>query len=84
MPITLNLSPDLEAKLQDKALQKGKEINQMITELLMTFLEEEIEDTNEAEAIKGIQQGLTDFELGNYRSFDEFAQEQAQKYNLSS
>ena len=82
MPITLNLSPDLEAKLQDKALQQGKEINQIITELLMTFLEEEIEDTNEA--IKGIQQGLTDFELGNYRSFDEFAQEQAQKYNLSS
>lgn len=82
MTITLNLSPDLEAKLQDKALQQGKEVNQIITELLTTLLDWETEDTNEA--IKGIQQGLNDFELGNYRSFDEFAEEQYKKYNLSS
>ena len=31
MTITLNLSPDLEAKLQDKALQQRKELNQVIT-----------------------------------------------------
>ncbi|MGK7880397.1 MAG: hypothetical protein AB4060_09900 [Crocosphaera sp.] len=74
MTITLNLSPDLEAKLQDKALQQGKEINQVITELLIALLEWETEDTKEA--IKGIQEGLTDFELGNYRSFDDFAEEQ--------
>ena len=80
MTITLNLSPDLEAKLQDKALQQGKEINQVITELLITLLEWETEDTKEA--IKGIQEGLTDFELGNYRSFDDFAEEQYGKYNL--
>lgn len=82
MTITLNLSPDLEAKLQDKASQQGKEVNQIITELLTTLLEWETEDANEA--IKDIQQGLTDFELGNYRSFDDFAEEQHQKYNLSS
>ena len=65
MTITLNLSPDLEAKLQDKALQQGKEINQVITELLIILLEWETEDTKEA--IKGIQEGLTDFELkGKY------------------
>ena len=63
MTIMLNLSPDLEAKLQDKASQEGKEINQVITDLLTTLLEWETEDTKEA--IKGIQQGLTDFELGN-------------------
>ncbi|MDJ0508234.1 MAG: hypothetical protein QNJ64_03100 [Crocosphaera sp.] len=80
MTITLTLSPDLEAKLQDKALQQGKEINQVITELLTTLLEWETEDTKEA--IKGIQQGLTDFELGNYRSFDDFSEEQYGKYNL--
>ena len=34
------------------------------------------------EAMKGIQQGLTDFELGNYRSFDDFFEEQHRKYNL--
>jgi predicted transcriptional regulator len=73
MTITLKLSPEFEAKLQDKASQQGKDINQIITELLTTLLEWETEDTTEA--IKGIQQGLTDFELGNYRSFDEFAEE---------
>ncbi len=80
MTIKLNLSPDLEAELQNKASQEGKEINQLITELLTALLEWEIEDSKEA--IKGIQQGLTDFELGNYRSFDEFAEEQYGKYNL--
>ncbi|HAC63377.1 MAG TPA: hypothetical protein DCF68_07500 [Cyanothece sp. UBA12306] len=82
MTITLNLSPDLEAKLQDKASQEGKQINQLITELLTNFIDWEIEDSKEA--IKGIKQGLTDFELGNYRSFDEFSEEQYKKYNLSS
>ena len=80
MTITLNLSPDLEMKLQDKASQEGKEINQVITELLTALLEWEIEDSKDA--IKGIQKGLTDFESGNYRSFDEFAEEQYEKYNL--
>lgn len=80
MTIKLNLSPDLEAKLQNKASQEGKEINQVITELLTTLLEWETEDTQKA--IKGIKRGLTDFELGNYRSFDDFAEEQYEKYNL--
>ena len=80
MTIKLNLSSDLEAKLQNKALQEGKEINQLITELLTKLLEWETEDSKEA--IKGIQRGLTDFEVGNYRSFDEFAEEQHRKYNL--
>ncbi|MEA5536160.1 hypothetical protein [Crocosphaera sp. XPORK-15E] len=80
MTITLNLSPDLEAKLHDKASQEGKELNQVITELLTTLLEWETEETKEA--IKGIQRGLTDFELGNYRSFDDFATEQTKKYDL--
>ena len=80
MTITLDLSPYLEAKLKDKALQEGKEINQVITELLATLLEWETE--HKKEAIKGIQQGLTDFELGNYRSFDDFSEEQHGKYNL--
>ncbi|MDJ0578561.1 hypothetical protein [Crocosphaera sp.] len=81
MTITINLSPDLETKLQDKALQEGKEIHQVITELLTTLIEWEIEDSKEA--IKGIERGLSDFEQGNYRSFDEFAKEQDEKYNLS-
>jgi predicted DNA-binding protein len=68
MTTTLKLSPELEAKLQDKASQQGKDINQIITELLTMLLERETEDF--AEAIKGIQQSLTDFELGNYLSFD--------------
>jgi hypothetical protein len=81
MAITLSLSPNLEAKLQDKATKQGKKIDQIATELLTRLLEQEAEDIQAA--IIGIQQGLTDFELGDYRDFDNFAEEQCQKYNLS-
>ncbi|MBR8840750.1 MAG: hypothetical protein DSM106950_43995 [Stigonema ocellatum SAG 48.90 = DSM 106950] len=40
----------------------------------------EVQDSQEA--IKGIQQGLDDFEAGRFRSFDEFAEEQRRKYNI--
>lgn len=82
MNITLNLSRDLEKKLQNKARQEGKEITQVITELLTTLLDWETEDTREA--VKGIEQGLADFELGNYHSFEDFKEGQIQKYGLST
>jgi hypothetical protein len=41
------------------------------------------EENDSEEAIKGIQQGLDDFEAGRYRSFQDFADEQRNEYNLS-
>ncbi|MEM1170626.1 MAG: hypothetical protein AAGJ08_16470 [Cyanobacteria bacterium P01_H01_bin.35] len=80
MSITINLTPELEARLQEKATQQGRDISLVVSELLARVLDWETADTKEA--IKGIQQGLDDFENGRFCSFDEFAEAQRRKYNL--
>ncbi|MBD2387360.1 hypothetical protein [Cylindrospermum sp. FACHB-282] len=80
MTIVVSLSPELEARLRQKAVQQGQDVSLLAAELLTTVLEWEIQDSEEA--IKGIQQGLDDFEAGRFSSFHEFAQEQRHKYNL--
>jgi predicted transcriptional regulator len=80
MTIVVTLSPELEALLQDKAVQRGQDVNVFASELLASVLEWEGQDAEEA--IKGIQQGLDDFEAGRFRSFQDFAAEQRHKYNL--
>ncbi|MCC5626076.1 hypothetical protein [Nostoc sp. CHAB 5715] len=80
MPIVITLSPELEALLRDKAARQGQDVSLVASELLTSVLEWEVQESEEA--IKGIQQGLDDFEAGRFRSFHEFAQEQRRKYNL--
>lgn len=80
MPIVITLSPELEALLRDKATRQGQDVSLVASELLTSVLEWEVQESEEA--IKGIQQGLDDFEAGQFRSFHEFAQEQRRKYNL--
>lgn len=80
MTIVINLTPELEAQLRRKATLLGQDINLMAAELLASVLGSEAQDSEEA--IKGIQQGLDDFEAGNFRSFNEFFDEQRRKYNL--
>ncbi len=82
MAIIVTLSPELEARLRDRAVRQGQDVNLLASELLANVLEWEAQDSEAA--IKGIQQGLEDFETGRFRSFDEFAQEQRRKYNLSA
>jgi len=82
MAIVITLSPELEARLRDKAVRQGQDVNLLASELLANILEWEAQDSEAA--IKGIQQGLENFETGQFRSFDEFAQEQRRKYNLSA
>lgn len=81
MSIVVNLTPEIEAKLREKAIQQGRDISVVAAELITEILEGELQDTEEA--VKGIQKGLNDFEAGRFRSFDEFADEQRKKYNLS-
>jgi predicted transcriptional regulator len=57
--ITVTLSPDLEALLQDNASRQGREINIVASELLANALEWEERDAKAT--IEGIQQGLDDF-----------------------
>ncbi|BAY75241.1 hypothetical protein NIES25_16590 [Nostoc linckia NIES-25] len=80
MTIFVSLSPELEARLREKAARQGQDVSFVAAELLASALEWELQDSQEA--INGIQQGLDDFEAGRFRSFDEFAQEQRRKYKL--
>ena len=80
MAIVVTLSPELEALLLDKAAQRGEDVNAIASELLASALEWEAQDS--VEAVKGIQQGLDNFEAVRFRSFDELAQEQRHKYDL--
>jgi predicted transcriptional regulator len=80
MAIVVNLSPELEQLLRNRATQQGQDINFVASELLASILEWEQQDSQEA--VKGIQKGLDDFEAGRFRSFDDFADEQRRKYNL--
>ncbi len=80
MAIVVTLNPELEALLRDKAARQGQDVGLVASELLARVLEWEEQDSEEA--IKGIQQGLDDFEAGRFRSFQEFADEQRRRYNL--
>jgi predicted transcriptional regulator len=80
MSIVVTLSPELEEQLREKAIRQGQDINLVATELLASVLEQEAQDS--AEAIVGIQQGLDEFDAGKFRSLNEYAAEQHQKYNL--
>jgi predicted transcriptional regulator len=80
MAIVVTLSPELEALLRDRAAQRGQDVSFVASELLAGVLDWEKKDSEEA--IKGIQQGLDDFEAGRFRSFQDFADEQHHKYDL--
>lgn len=80
MAIVITLSPELETLLRNRAVQQGQDVNFVASELLASVLEWEAKDSEEA--IRGIQQGLDDFEAGRFRSFQDFSEEQRHKYNL--
>lgn len=80
MNIAISLSPEIEALLREKADRQGQDISLVAAQLLTRILEWEARDSKEA--IDGIQQGLNDFERGQFRSFDEFAKSQRTKYNF--
>ncbi|MDY6803299.1 MAG: hypothetical protein SXA11_05765 [Cyanobacteriota bacterium] len=80
MPIVVNLPPEVEAQLQDKAAREGQQIDLVAAEILTEVLAYEAQELQES--IEGIQRGLDDFEAGRYRSFGEFAEEKRRQYNL--
>ena len=55
MAIAISLTPELEARLLEKATQQGKDISLVAAELLKNILDWELEDSQAA--IPGIQQG---------------------------
>ncbi len=81
MSIIISLSPEMEAQLREKAIQQGQDVSIVAAQLLSQILEWELKDSQDA--IAGIQDGLDDFATGRSRSFEQFAEEQSHKYNLS-
>ncbi len=80
MTIVITLTPEIEARLREKAVQRGEDVSVVAAQMLANALESEAQDLREA--IEGIQRGLDDFEAGNFRSFNDFAEEKRRKYNL--
>ncbi len=81
MTITINLPPEIETRLTEKATKEGKHISEIATEIITHAIELELQEYQET--IKCITQGLEDFEKGNFCSFEDFTNEQRIKYNLS-
>ena len=80
MAIVVTLSPELETLLCDRAARQGQDVSLMASELLASVLAWEEQDSEAA--IRGIQQGLNDFEGDRFRSFEDFAEEKRRKYVL--
>jgi hypothetical protein len=72
MPIAIN--PNTEAKLRERAVRDGQDIDTLADSLLTMALEWEAQD--HAQAVEGIRAGLRAFEEGRCRPFAEFAAEQ--------
>ena len=66
MTITIDLAPEVLARLRDKAAREGEDSEAVAARLLAEALEWEAQD--QGEAIEGIQRGLADFEAGRFRS----------------
>ena len=80
MTITINLAPEEEAKLHQKAAREGQSAEAIAHDALIEALEWDAQDR--AEAVEGIKRGLADFEQGRFRRFSEFEAEQRAKYSL--
>jgi len=81
MSILLNLPSDIEALLQQRAEQTGRDISQIALAALVLGLS--INDEDLFESLNGIQRGLDDFEQGQFSSPEAFVTEQNQKHGLT-
>jgi predicted transcriptional regulator len=80
MTLTLNLPPDIETLLVQRAERTGQELSSLAIALLSVGLSSEGDDF--FDAVAGIQRGLNDFEAGQFSSLEDFVAEQNQKYGL--
>jgi predicted transcriptional regulator len=78
MSITLDLPPQLEALLRQRADTTGQNLSQFTLAVLTLGLS--LDDQDFFDSIAGIQRGLDDFEQGQFSSLEDFVAEQNQKY----
>ena len=80
MTITIHLAPEEEAKLYQKAVREGSNAESVAHDVLVQALDWETQDR--AEAVEGIQRGITAFEQKRFRRFSEFEAKQRVMYFL--
>jgi predicted transcriptional regulator len=81
MSLTLELPPQVETLLRQRAEATGQDIQHIAVAVLTLGLS--LNDEDFFAAIEGIQQGLDDFEQGRFSSFEDFIAEQNEKHGLS-
>ena len=81
MSIILDLPPQIETLLRQRAETTGQDIRQLAIAFLTLGLS--MDDEEFFESIEGIQRGLNDFEQGRFSSLESFVAEQNQKHGLS-
>lgn len=81
MSITLNLPPQIEALLHQRAAALGQDIHHTVLAVLTLGLS--LDDGDFFAALEGIQRGLDDFERGDCSSLEDFIAEQSQKHGLA-
>ncbi len=80
--MTIILAPQEEARLHQKAVREGLNVEVIAHNVLVQALDWEIQDR--ADAVEGIKRGIEAFDQGRFRRFSEFEAEQRVKYSLSS
>jgi hypothetical protein len=81
MSITLDLPPQLESLLRQRAKTTGQDLSQFTLAVLTLGLS--LDDQDFFDAIAGIQLGLDNFEQGQFSSLEDFVAEQNQKHGLT-
>jgi hypothetical protein len=81
MSITLDLPPQIETLLCQRAEATGQDMRQIAIAVLTWGLS--LNDEDFFETLNGIQRGLDNFEQGQFSSLDDFVAQQNQKYSLT-
>jgi predicted transcriptional regulator len=81
MTLTIELPPETEQRLNEKAAREGEDTATLAADLVTQAVEWEALDSEDA--VVGVRRGLEDFEAGRFRSFQEFAEEQRRRYGLA-
>ncbi|MEM6517695.1 MAG: hypothetical protein AAF722_00305 [Cyanobacteria bacterium P01_C01_bin.70] len=81
MTLTLDLPPQIETLLRQRAEATGQDMQHIAIAVLTLGLS--LDDEDFFAAIEGIQQGLNDFEQGHFSSFEDFITEQNTKHGLT-
>ena len=80
MTITIELNPDAEERLRDKAAREGRRAEAIAAHVLANALEDEAREW--AAALEGVRQGLEDSRAGRATPLEEWDAQMRAKYGI--